>query len=125
MHYLKAKKYFVSLGNLSNSKSVGTNNLIKEFAFITTEPEDILSYLGFIKPIENNNIEKAKAQIIENIPIDLVDIYKVIDKNPIDANEISKKGNLDLKSVMSKLTMLELEGRIRKISGNRYIRGDD
>ncbi len=125
MHYLKAKKYFVSLGNLSNSKSVGTNNLIKEFAFITTEPEDILSYLGFIKPIENNNIEKAKAQIIENIPIDLVDIYKVIDKNPIDVNEISKKSNLDLKSVMSKLTMLELEGRIRKISGNRYIRGDE
>ena len=125
MHYLKAKKYFVSLGNLSNSKSVGTNNLIKEFAFITTEPEDILSYLGFIKPIENNNIEKAKAQIIENIPIDLVDIYKVIDKNPIDVNEISKKSNLDLKTVMSKLTMLELEGRIRKISGNRYIRGDE
>lgn len=125
MHYLKAKKYFVSHGNLSNSKSVGTNNLIKEFANITTEPEDILSYLGFIKPIENNNIEKAKAQIIENIPIDLVDIYKVIDKNPIDANEISKKSNLDLKSVMSKLIMLELEGRIRKISGNRYIRGDE
>ena len=68
MLYLKVKKYFVSLGNLSNSKSVGTNNLIKEFAFITTEPEDILSYFGFIKPIENNNIEKAKAQIIENIP---------------------------------------------------------
>lgn len=125
MLYLKVKKYFVSLGNLSNSKSVGTNNLIKEFANITTEPEDILSYLGFIKPIENNNIEKAKAQIIENIPIDLVDIYKVIDKNPIDVNEISKKSNLDLKSIMSKLTILELEGRIRKISGNRYIRGDE
>ena len=33
----------------------------------------------------------------------------------------SKKSNLDLKSVMSKLTMLELEGRIRKISGNRGV----
>ena len=61
----------------------------------------------------------------ENIPIELLNIYKIINKKPIDVNEIIKKSSLDLKSVMSKLIMLELDGKIKKIAGNRYIRGDE
>lgn len=125
MLYHKEKKFFVFHGNLDNSKSVGTNNLIKEFASITTEPEDILTYLGIIKPTQDNKKESNYGQLLEAIPSDLVELYKAIDKKPIDVNEIAKKCNLNLKSIMSKLTMLELEGKIKKLSGNRYIRGDE
>ena len=42
-----------------------------------------------------------------------LDIYKLITNNPIDINDIVKRANIDLKTAMSKLTMLELEGKIK------------
>ena len=59
----------------------------------------------------------------KDIPKEYIEIYKVISENPIDVTEIAKKSNTDLKTVMSKLTMLELEDKIKKVAGNRYIRG--
>lgn len=101
---------------------MGTNNLIKEFASITTEPADVLSFLGVTN---KNDIEQNQIRVEDMLPNDLAYIFKHIDKNPIDINEIAIKCNLDLKSVMSKLTMLELDGKIKKIAGNRYVRGDE
>ncbi len=110
--------FFVFLGSLDNNKSIGTNNLIKEFAQLVTEPKDILKKYGLI------GTEQNKCQIDEtlNIPEEYREIYKIITEKPIEINEIARKLEQDLKEVMQKLTMLELEGKIKKISGNRYIR---
>ena len=43
--------------------------------------------------------------------------------NNISINDIVKLSHRSLKEVMAKLTILELEGKIQKISGNRYKRG--
>ena len=42
MQSFKKEMCFAFHGNLGNSKSIGTNNLIKEFAEIVTSPDDIL-----------------------------------------------------------------------------------
>ena len=42
----------------------------------------------------------------------------------MEINQILKLIKIDLKDLMTKLTMLELSGKIKKISGNRYVRGD-
>ena len=100
--------FFVFLGNLGNSKSLGTNNLIKEFAHIVTTPEDILVKYGFLEPCKDY-MDKAKdTNQVDNIPKEYVDIFKVITEEPI----------------VSRLTMLELEGKIKKVAGNRYVKGD-
>ena len=39
-------------------------------------------------------------------------------------NDIAKKSLLELREVSSKLTMLELDGKVVKLPGNMYIRGD-
>lgn len=110
--------FFAFHGSLDNPKSIGTNNLIKEFAEIVTNPEDILKKYGI------NNNEKILKLIDErqDIPEEYKEIYQIIKNIPIDTNEIIRKSTLSLKEVMQKLTILELEGKIRKISGNRYIR---
>ena len=115
--------FFVFHGSLDNPKSVGTNNLIKEFAQILTTPEDILLKYGLIDHSENIPIITKELNIEKDIPKEYIEIYKVIDEKAIDITEIARKSNTDLKTVMSKLTMLELEGKIKKVSGNRYIRG--
>ncbi len=113
--------YFVFHGSLDNGKSIGTNNLIKEFAKIVTEPEDILKEYGLITESAE---EKEKKLIDESydIPEEYREIYQIIKDTPVDVNEIVRQGKFNLKEVMQKLTMLELEGRVRRVSGNRYIR---
>ena len=116
--------FFVFLGNLGNSKSLGTNNLIKEFAHIVTTPEDILVKYGFLEPCKDY-MDKAKdTNKVDNIPKEYVDIFKVITEEPIDIDDIIHKTKLDLKTLISRLTMLELEGKIKKVAGNRYVKGD-
>ena len=117
--------FFVFHGNLENSKSVGTNNLIKEFAEIVTSPDDILMKYGIIE--KTDEIDKLEENINDeyDIPKEYKEVYKVIKKDPIEINQILKLIKIDLKDLMIKLTMLELSGKIKKISGNRYVRGDD
>lgn len=114
--------FFVFLGSLDNPKSIGTNNLIKDIGKIVTCPEDIISNYKFLhkRKIENNNINQ-KEELLD-ISEEYKEIYQIITKKPIDINEIVKLSNKNLKEVMAKLTFLELENRIRKVSGNRYIR---
>ena len=123
MLFLKEKTFFVFRGSLDNPKSIGTNNLIKEFAEIVTNPKDILKKYGMT---EYNNKEENSSFICEkqDIPDKYKQIYQIVKNKPIDIDEIIRKSTFSLKEVMQKLTILELEGKIKKISGNRYIRED-
>ena len=116
-------------GNVDSPKSIGTNNLIKKGARLVTLPEDILNNYEFLN----------KAEIFEqkmslnctndldglNVRDEYRNVYKVIKEKPIDINEIAKLSKESLSTSMAKLTMLELEGKIKRVSGNRYIRNFD
>ena len=108
-------------GSLDNGKSIGTNNLIKEFAKIVTSPDDILMKYGYINN-ESQEIKLNSEDNINEIPEEYRSIYKLITNNPININDIVRLSNIKLGEIMAKLTMLELNGKIKKISGNRYIR---
>ncbi len=114
--------FIVSLGNLDNPKSIGTNKLIKEGAKLVTSPEDIVINYSFLHKVNqtNNNI----IYDLEDVSEEYRDIYHIIKNEPLDINDIVKLSKTPLKEVMSKLTMLELDGKIKKISGNRYVRKD-
>ena len=126
--------YFVFHGSLDNNKSIGTNTLIKEFAQMAMSPEDIIIKYPFLHKIqntENNFMDKqnligdfAQEEEIYDVKKEYQEIYKIITKHPIDIEDIIKNTNRNQKEIISKLTMLELEGKIRKLAGNRYIRCD-
>ena len=106
-------------GSLDNPKSIGTNKLIKEFAKIVLSPNDVLENYKFL-----HKKDKIITTNIQSIPKEYEGIYENITDIPISTNEIAKKINADLKEIISKLTMLELDGKIRKIAGDRYIRSE-
>ena len=108
------------LGSLDNSKSVGTNNLIKEFAKIVTVPEDIIMNYNFLQKNENGNLQIDDE--FDDVSEEFKGIYKLIGKTPIDVDDIVRKSKINSKEVTSKLTMLELDGKIERTSGNRYVR---
>ena len=106
-------------GSLDNPKSIGTNKLIKEFAKIALSPNDVLENYKFL-----HKKDKIITTNIQSMPKEYEEIYENITDIPISTNEIAKKINADLKEIISKLTMLELDGKIRKIAGDRYIRSE-
>lgn len=115
----QGRDVFCIPGSLDNPKSIGTNNLIKEFAKIAISPEDIINnYIFLHKKEVNQNILN-----VEEVPEEYREIYNLITEVPININEITKKCHLELKEVSSRLIMLELDEKIVKLPGNMYIRG--
>ncbi len=116
----QGRDVFCIPGSLDNPKSIGTNNLIKEFAKIVTSPEDVTNNYDFLHKVEviKNTLSK------EQVPEEYRKIYGLITDIPININEIAKKSLLELREVSAKLTMLELDGKVVKLPGNMYVRGD-
>ena len=111
--------YIAYHGSLDNPKSVGTNNLIKDFAKIVTSPEEIVKNYNFLEKIKID-----AEEITEEIQDEYCDIFKIIGEKPVDIDYIARQSKVKLQDLNFKLTMLELEGKIIKTSGNRYIRNN-
>lgn len=112
--------YIVFHGSLDNSKSVGTNKLIKEGAKLVLSPKDIISNYNFLRKVEKpiNKMEIDEIAIEEEYK----DVYNVITNDPLDINIIMRLSKIDLKELMPKLTALELGGKIQKVYGNKYMK---
>lgn len=104
-------------GNITSRLSRGTNRLIKEGAAVITECRDIFDCLGV-------EIEKNK-KISENYNISLAPevklVYDCIHWSPVTGDEIAEKLKKPARDISYALTMLELQGLITKLSGNKYI----
>lgn len=127
-------------GSLDNLKSVGTNNLIKEGAFIATEVKDIIDKYKLLKKVrkkknikleiknnkrendESNNREfkaRSKKEVIDE---KYRKIYELIPEEGININEMVIENNLNLAEVMEKITILEIMGKVKRKAGNKYFK---
>lgn len=113
----QGKEVFCIPGSLDNSKSVGTNKMIKDGAKLVTSVEDITQNYNFLK----KTFVLDKVQIAE-VAEKYKDVFELISDVPVDFEKLVKKSNLKVNDLMSKLTMLELENKIERLSGNRFIR---
>ena len=112
--------------NLDNKKGKTTNELIQKGAKLVTCVEDMF------EDIYKNNSQikfqkkaSKKQNIYLDIPAELIDVFKEIDDIPKDINQIAKNTNLEIKEVNYKLTLLQLEGKIAELPGQRFIRNDE
>lgn len=87
------------------------NLLIQQGAQLVTSGSDILQYY--------NEEEKYQNQ---EVPQDYQEIYNLIGQLPISANNISKMLQIEIAKVTEILFMLELDGFIKQLPGNVYIR---
>ena len=114
------KEVFCIPGSLDNSKSIGTNIMIQKGAKLVTSVKDIVSCYDFLH----------KTEIIEDYKLDnddvddeYKDIYDLILNSPVDINTIAKLTNMSISDVMSKITMLEIDGKVKRVGGNKFVRG--
>ncbi len=117
------KPVFCLPRDIENKMGAGTNELIKRGAKLVTTPEDILEMFGIIheKKIKITGYKKEEVNL-SNIPEECIKLYKLITYTPQSIQNLSRKSGLQVPEVMQKLMMLELQGYIKNIPGNYYIR---
>jgi len=119
----QAKKHvFCIPSSLENIKGKGTNELIQNGAHLITDVDDILNY--FPDMIFSKKVLNPK-DIFLDIPKDLRKVYKAINDEPKDVNEIAQKTGLSVSEVNYKTMLLQLDNKIKEMPGQRFIRNND
>ncbi len=110
-------------GSINNTNTEGVYKLIKDGASIVTSGDDILNILNW----ERKNLAKINSSPKDSsaeLPEDPVQklIFDIIGIEPKSFDEIQGLTKLDTESLLTALTMMELEGLAEKTEGDRYKR---
>lgn len=100
-------------GNIDIKNSSGTNELIKSGAKIVTNIDDILGEIE-VKIADKKDTPKINDEYKK--------VYDVITNSPIHINQICKMANISIAEANQTLTMLEIEGLIKSLPNNEYVK---
>ena len=119
-HALEQGKEVFSLpGNINSIFSKGTNKLIKDGAKLIMDIDDIIEEVYELQ-------EKIRTKKEEDIdysdlsPLE-IKVLELIKKGPIHCDSIAFTTGLDISTVYSILTILELKGMIKELTGRTFI----
>jgi len=105
------KEVFCIPGRIDEKRSSGTNRLIQEGANLVMSPKEIIQILE-VEQNDNNIILDGEFK----------DIYDAIGTVSQSVDEIAKRVNKNVQEVNEKLFMLEVDGFIVSMPGDKYIR---
>ena len=114
----QGKKVFAVPGSINSSNSKGPHSLIKKGAQLVDSPQDILKALNiepslFVPPAVSPLGETAGGtpKII---------ILQALSQGSLHIDQIIKQTQLPSQAVSSALTLLELESKVKNLSGNVF-----
>ena len=114
----QGKEVFALPGNINSIFSKGTNKLIKDGAKLIMDLDDILEE---IYELQSKMIEK-KAEDIDVSGLSQLEItvFELIKEGPIHCDSIAFNTGLDISTVYSILTILELKGMVKELTGRTF-----
>ncbi|MBO7431872.1 MAG: DNA-processing protein DprA [Elusimicrobia bacterium] len=121
------KDVFAVPGPIFSKYSQGPNSLIKQGAFVALKPEDVTEQVELLNERVKKNSKKKKKEIEKNLPLisqSSINILKMIQSSTvgISLDEISLKTNVSVSEVSMILLDLELNGLIKAMPGQIYVR---
>ncbi len=106
-------------GNITSKYSSGCNKLIAGGCRMYTCVQDILDEIGVkLDKKSLKNLEKDISPLAPNEKI----VYDCIDYEPITADELISKAGVEARELSVILTLLELKGCVRRLSGQKFVR---
>lgn len=106
-------------GLVTNPNAAGPHELIKSGAALVTKAQDIMDCLNW----EPELVSKDRQQ---QLKLNLLDneqkVYKILDLEPKAVDIIMQETGLDTANLMVILTSLELQGIIKQLPGEKFIR---
>ncbi len=110
------REVFALPGPIFNLNSFGPNELIKSGAKIITSCEDILNEFEL-----THDFAKSEKSDIINLTNEEKTIFNLLKNEPLEADEIIRKINLESNKVLSILSLLEIKNFIKKLDKKYYI----
>jgi DNA processing protein len=114
----QGKEVFALPGNINSIYSGGTNRLIKDGARPLLDIDDIIEEIYELQA----HMEKKKRESIDYFSLSNTEanIIKIIEEGPTHCDTIAMKTGMDISSIMSMLTILELKGLIKELSNRIF-----
>lgn len=114
----QGKTIFACPGRVGDSLSRGTNNLIKQGAYILTSADDVLEHLGLIVDGLIPKVEKDVSTLdyFEKL------IYDTLQDDTLHIDQIVEKSKLPITKCLNTIMSLELNGFVETTINNYYKR---
>lgn len=116
----QGREVFAVPGSIFSDKSGGANNLIKQGAKAVTCINDIIEEFAPRRQAELFLDEPPKTP--ENMTDDEKKIFAVLGAEKKHIDNISIESNIDTVKLNSVMTMMELKGFVKQLSGKNFIR---
>ena len=118
----QGREVFAIPGSIHNPLSRGCHQLIRQGAKLVEAADDILSELaplaGHMLQIVDQSSDSDPSPV--EVDEEYVKLLEAIGHDPVNADELVARSGLTIDQVSSMLLILELEGKIEKLSGGRY-----
>lgn len=117
---------FAVPNSITNRAAAGSNELIKDYAALTTTPNDIVTYMygrygvGVEIHEENNQNEIENNRIVDNLSPEETKILSVLSEIPKHIDRIVREVDIPTGRVNANLTLLEMKNLIVAMPGNSY-----
>jgi DNA processing protein len=113
-------------GSIHNPLARGCHRLIKDGAALVETVDDVLAALGASR-LESATECASDARDSAKIPQGTLDsdaemLLNALGFEPTDLDRLVQRTRMSAQSVLSKLQLLELEGRVETLAGGRYSR---
>ncbi len=99
-------------GNVTNPRSQGTHQLIRQGAVLIRDADDVLAEIA---PQITGLLDKCKPSLTGTD-----DILTLVAASPLSIDDIAIQLNIDIMEASRRVSMLELTGAVERIEGNRY-----
>lgn len=109
------REVFAVPGNIFQTNSCGTNELLKKGAHLVTTAADILEILNFKKAAEHHENKK----IIPENP-DEGKILSLLQNEPLHIDAICRGADMNASALNSLLMMMEMKGMVKNLGGSMY-----
>ena len=118
----EGREVFAIPGSIHNPLSRGCHQLIRQGAKLVEAADDILSELAPLAGHMLQTVDQSTGSDPSPVEVDAeyVKLLEAIGHDPVNADELVARSGLTIEQVSSMLLILELEGKIEKLSGGRY-----
>lgn len=117
----QGKDIFALPGNINSIFSGGTNKLIKDGAKPLLEIDDIIEEIHQIQDKLSSQKKHSKREIdYSNYSETEIKLIKILETEPMHSDTISYKLGIDIATLNSILTILELKGVVKELSSRVF-----
>ncbi|NLJ97743.1 MAG: DNA-protecting protein DprA [Tissierellia bacterium] len=114
----QGKEVFALPGNINSIFSRGTNRLIKDGAKLVMDIDDIVEEIYELQL----QLKKSKEASVDCSQLSSLEmkVFQLIKEGPVHCDSIAFNTGLDISTVYSILTILEIKGLIKELTGNTF-----